>query len=405
MAQIAGQRSTGQTISEGRLWRQIDDKIALLETDKAPLMRLMLRMKRRAKVESPRVEWLEDDYVARWGQNGSTTIANVTASTTIWVTDGTVFKAGDLGYVPKIITSSSKGEIFRVTAVSGNVLTVIRNVGGNGLDTMNASAAIRLIGSAYEEGATIPTMKSTTKATRTTYTQIFRTVLNFTGTQLASKNYGTLSEGELAFEHKKKMVEHLEQMNAALLWGARSEDLTGGPSGNPIRTTDGLRAAISTNITNGNGTLTWKVFEAWTRSCFRYGNQRKVLLASRLLASAINQWGHNFLMVKPGETKLGVRIKQIEVAHGELGMISDEMLEDGIASQNGFSGTSFIVDLDELEYVYLGANGVNRDTRVMRDVIKDGADRKVDEIATEGGFKVKQEKYHGMLYNVSDFSA
>jgi hypothetical protein len=79
------------------------------------------------------------------------------------------------------------------------------------------------------------------------------------------------------------------------------------------------------------------------------------------------------------------------------------MLEDGVSGKNGFGGLAFSIDLDELWYCFLKNNGVNRDTHVILDAIKDVDDGKTDEILTEFSFKVKLEKYHGMLYNVTDF--
>lgn len=406
MAQVAGQRTTGQTISEGRLYRQIDDNIVLIDPDKAPLVTLTMKMRKRKPVVSPRIEWLEDDYVQRFGQLSTTTVNGVTGSTSVIVTDGTVFKVGDVFYVPKAGSSSTAGELCRVTAISTNTLTVVRDVGGAGVDTISASSYLRLIGSAYEEGGALPAMKSTTPVTRTNYTQIIRTVVDFTNTQLASKAYGTLTDSERAYYHRKFMVEHLEQMNAALIWGRKSESLTGGPSSKPIRTTDGINSVISTNITDANGILTRRTFENWCRTCFRYGNKsQKLLLASPLLCQAINEWGNSFLMVKPGETRFGVRIQEIETSAGTLMMVRDWMLEDPASGANGFSGWGFILDMDCIEYNYLAANGESRDTKVMQDVVQDGADRKVDQILTECSFKIKQEKRHGKIFNITSYQA
>lgn len=405
MAQKVGTRSTNQSITaEGVLVREVGEELVLLEPNGAPLLTFIMKMKKRKAVYSPRYEWLEDDYVARWGTNSSDTVNAVTTSTTVTVVDGTLFVPGDLFLVPKAISSSAAPEICRVTVVAGNVLTVVRNVGsGATIAAINPDVALRILGSASEEGALPPSAKSTTIATKTTYTQIFRTTIDLTGTQMASKLYGSPG-GERKRLHKKKLVEHKQKMNISALFGQAAEALTGGANGNPIRTTMGLNSRISSNVTDANGTLTRKTFEAFSQSAFRYGKQTKLFLASPRVISAIHDWGNSFLMVKPMEKVFGVDINRVQTGHGEFLLARDWMLEDSVASQ-GFSGLAFSVDLDDTGYIYLNENGQNRDTRVKQDAIKDGRDGVVDEILTEGGYWFRHEKKFSKLFNVSDYSA
>lgn len=405
MAQISGQRSTGHAITnENILVREVGDQIAMLDPNETPLVTFLMKLNKRRGVYSPRVEWLEDDYVARWSQNGTTTIAAATASTTITVTDGTLFAPGDLIVAPVAATSSDKPEVIRVVSVATNVLTTIRNVGGLGLNAINANASIRILGSAEEEGATPQSGKTTIKSTETSYTEIFRTPVEFTKTQVASKVYG-INGSERKREHKKKLVEHKQKMNIAALFNAASEDLTGGPNGKPIRTTQGLNSVITTNVVDAGGLLTKKTFEEFSRSVFRYGSKKKLLLAAPMVISAIHEWGNSFLQLKPGETKFGVNIQRVRTGHGEFVLANDWMLEDGVSGQNGFGATAFAVDLDNCEYVYLSENGESRDTKLMLDIVKDGRDAYVDEILSECGFCFKVEKTHGKIYNVTDYSA
>jgi hypothetical protein len=109
--------------------------------------------------------------------------------------------------------------------------------------------------------------------------------------------------------------------------------------------------------------------------------------------------------MKPSERVYGVNVQQIETGHGVFMLVRDWMLEDGVTGGNGFAGMAFAVDLDEIEYFYLNENGLNRDTHITENAVVDGADRIVDEILTEGGFAIHQEKYHAKLYNVTDYSA
>jgi hypothetical protein len=163
----------------------------------------------------------------------------------------------------------------------------------------------------------------------------------------------------------------------------------------------GLIPAIKTNITDAGGTLTKKVFEGFSRQAFRYGNNTKILLAAPTIKSAINEWAREFLLVKPGETKYGVKIQQIETAHGTWLLVNDWMLES--VGSYGFGATALSVDLDQIRYMYLSNNGINRDTAIHEDVVNTGEDKVVDEILTEGGYAIQQEKYHARLFNVQDY--
>lgn len=402
MPQIIGVRDTRQSITgESSLIRQVDDQISLLEPNETPLVTLTMQLKKRKGVYTPRVEWLEDDYCARWGQaDGSG--ANSSA-TSLGVVDGTAFVAGDVFVVPNAATSSTAPEMVRVTAVSTNTLTIVRGVGSTAA-AIPANAALRILGSAAEEGAVPPNAKTTNVTTKLSYTQIFRTAINLSKTQVASKLYGR-PNGERKREQKKKLVEHKQKMNSQALFGYASEAMTGGANGGPVRTTAGLNGVIQTNVVDAGGLLTKKTFEAFARSSFRYGSTQKLLLAAPRVISAIHDWGNSFLLVEPGEKMFGVNVEKVQTGHGVFVLARDWMLEDGVSGQNGFGSMAIAIDLDSTEYFYLEGNGESRDTRILEDVVKDGRDAYVDEILTEGGFRFMYEKKFAKLYNVTDYSA
>ena len=402
MANVQGTRTTSQQISDTALVRQVDDRIADVEPNTAVLVTLLNKLRKREAVKSPRVEWFERDYVPRWATMGSAATPNNASSTLVTVTDGTLFVPGDMFVVPKIVSSSAAPELCRVVSIGSNTLTVVRDVGSAGIDTIPANGALRIVGCAFEENSAFPTAKSTAKVPKLTYTQIFRTATDFSRTAASSEAYGA-ANGDRKLEHRYKLIEHKEKLNAALLWGRASEGLTAGPNSNPLRTTAGLRSIISTNIVDAGGTLTVKKFDEFARLAFRYGPKQKILVACPLLKGAITAWAASHLMVKPGEDHFGVNIMNVETAYGTWAVVLDYMLEAGVAGQYGFASLGFSVDLDQISYVYLNNNGINSDTHVELDAIKDGKDGFRDEILTEGGYKIKLEKNHGMLYNITDY--
>src|SRR5437879_6577379 len=114
--------------------------------------------------------------------------------TNIVVVDGTIFNVGDLvAVVRSLANSQSSPEVVRVTAISTNTLTITRNIGGFA-DTIQASNDLRILGPSLAEGDNFPSMRSTTKAVLTSYTQIFRTSIQITKSMSAQLQFGAQNE-------------------------------------------------------------------------------------------------------------------------------------------------------------------------------------------------------------------
>jgi len=403
MAQVAF-RTTAQFVTDNTLIRRVDGEIAYIDPDVAPLITMLNRLQGTVPTDSPRFEWLESDYVARWASVGATTADAATNSTSLPVTDGTLFVAGDLFAVPNAVNSATAPEIVRVTVVSTNTLTVVRNVGGNGLVQIVPGAALRLLGPAYEEFAAVPAAKMVPPTTKIGYTQIQRTSLKFSGTAQASKVYG-INGNAYTEEQKIKLKEHKQKLNAQLIWGAGSEDLTGGPvNGYPIRTSPGIRSVISSNVVDAGGTLSRKKLDTFALTAFRYGSSNKLLLSSGKIINAINAWAKSHLRVEKVENTLGLSITRVVTGAGEWALVYDKMLEDGVSGKNGFSGWALSLDMDNIKYRPLSGNSINRDTHLVEYpqgvTTNDGT---IGEYITESGFQIKQEKTHALLYNVEDY--
>lgn len=402
MAQLIGTRTTYQTRdTETRLIRDVSEQIAYLEPNEAGLITLLnaVQSQRKATI-NPKFEWLEKDYVARWGTADSAGYNN--SVTTVNVTDGTQFNVGDLVLVPKDVNDSTAPEVFRVTAVNTNALTVVRGVGGNAASIV-ANSPLRILGSAAEEYGSKPTPKSAYSSTVYNYTQILRTGVALSGTQMASATYGGVNEwdGNL----REKGIEHKIKMNSQFLFGKASESMTGGPNGNPIRTTAGVNAFISTNVYNAGGTLSRKGLEEFARMSFRYGKSEKVLIACPLVVSAVTAWANSQMMVTMSESDFGMKVQRVRTGHGDWILVRDWMLENPSGSTLGFGGWALSLDLDNVLYRYLEANGVNRDTKLVELSMENqaGVDGKYAEYISEIGLQVKLEKTHAKMYNVTGY--
>ncbi len=399
MPQIVGQRTTSTTITETRQVRQVDQEMAELQPNVAPLVTLLNKMKGKMKpAKSFRLEWFEDDYVADWAQNSGATVNANASSTTITVTDGTLWVKGDIGAILQAASSANQPERFRVVSVAGNVLTVVRNVGSTGLRQLDADASILILGQAHEEGDTPVSAKTTQKVPKISYTEIFKKYLEFTRTELQSGKYAS-GGNDRKQEQNKLMREFKIGMNKSFMFGAAAEDLSGGPNGKPIRTTMGLFSVISTNKYDANGLLTVKAFQNFSEMAFDYGSDTKLLIASPKVISAVTMWSKNHLRLEPNDKVYGIEVSRIVTGHGTWLLAKDKTLKNGIAGKNGMNGWAFSVDLDNIEPMAL------QQPRLSENVIADGRDGEVDEILGEVGLKIKLEKTHAWLYNAAEYES
>lgn len=408
MAQFTGVRTTYQTDTpENRIVRRVDDDLSLLEPNEGPLITLLLQLKKRSSTDTPRLEWYEDDYVARWVNMSAT--AMIAGDTTMILATAGMVVAGDVLAVPGAVTSNAVPELVRVVSnASGDGVTwvVSRGFAGTTAGAIAANAPLRILGSAYQENDPFPNSKVRRPDQKLSYTQIFRTSCQFSKTQVATRTYNAPG-GERQREHKKKLKEHKIAMNSSFLFGKASETMDYAGTGRPLRTTMGINSVISANGTavDAGGALTYLTFEEFSRRAFRYGKNTKLLLCAPILKSAITFWGFSKLLISPGETRLGVNIQKVITAHGTWLLTNDWMLENSaLGSTTGFGGMGFSIDLDQLDMRYLNANGENRNTHIIENAVKDGRDGYMDEILTEAGLVIKQPLYHTKLYNITSFT-
>ena len=398
MANVQVARSTYQAITgEGIQVREIGDRIALLDRDVTPLLVMSINAKRKKPSKSPRIEQIEDDVRGLWDYHASNaTISSV--ATGILVSDGTLFAAGDLVAVQKANSSSAAEEIVRVTAISSNTLTVTRNIGGAGADSINVNQALRIIGSAFAEGADLGSVRSTTKTTITSYTQIFREPIKITGTMQATEVYG---EPDEEYQIAKAQIELKKSIEAAGLWGRASESLAAPAS---VRTTMGFKSRVSTNVNDMATTATLTKWNTVSETAFRYSQHRKLLIAAPAVHSGINYFAQNALQTQVESTVFGVNIKRLVLPHGELLLAPNWLMEAGVAAQAGYNDEFYIIDLEAVTLYYLNGNGVNRDVALYRDVVKAGADATTHEVRGELAWIFVNEKKHSRGFNCSSYA-
>lgn len=376
---ITGVRSTAN-INQDQRKIDMAKEIALLEPNAAPLTVLLKQIEGKSQAAiNPEYKHLEDELAPRWDLlNGA--ITNV--ATSVIVDNGSYFSIGDVVLVP------STGEQMLVTNVATNTLTVTRGWGVTAAQAASDNADITIIANASAEGATLQTAKTTKPATITNYTQIIKTPFEVTGTEDSSELFGGR---DMTYLSKKAGIEHKKDLERAFLFGEKKEDTTGTT---PRRFTGGLRQWISTNVVDAGGSLTESEMETLCRMVFRYGSSTKTILASPLLVSAINAWAGGKLQTVSTDKTYGISVMRYLSGHGQLNIVKHNLLEQA------YSGTSFIIDVDNIKYRFL----TGRDTTLKTNTQANDEDKRKDYYLTEAGIHVMQERTMGVLKNVTSYA-
>jgi len=397
-------RSFNQFVTDTTNVRDVSEQMVLLEPDAAPLFVLTNKAKRKQPTIGPRFEWVEDNEVSLWGQS-SQTVDYSSAATNILVADGTLFGVGDIVAVPKAQSSSAAPEVFLVTAISTNTLTITRGVGSSGADTISATGSLRILASAFKEDDNIGQQRYTAKTVQISYAQIFKTPVKVTHTAASTKQYGA-PQGERKYQLVKSLIRHRSEIEAAGLWSRASESLN---SPSSRWTTMGWLSRIATNKTDASTTATITTWNTFSETCFRYGEKQKLLLCAPKVISALNFYSQNKLLTRVGDTVFGVKIARFEMALGEFMLANDYRLgtsDIGFPGGNSFATHAYSIDLPSVAMRYLQGGGDNLigDTKLYENVLPDGSTTRTDEYRSQVGWEIRHEKKHAWMFDLSAYA-
>jgi hypothetical protein len=224
-------------------------------------------------------------------------------------------------------------------------------------------------------------------------TQIFRRPWHVTGTAYASENQTNPHDWD--HQAHKTGIEHKRDINRGLMFNAGTavEDTSGSQ---PRRTSRGLIGSITTNLTDAGGTLTETEFNTFMRSLGRYGNSRRTLIASPIVAGVLNTYAAGKVQLSQSEKTYGVDMQTFTGPFGSLRLVVDWELEG-----SKWGGYAIAVDWASLAYRWLGNSKVSRDSHVKENIQTNDEDGRKDEWVTECGLEVSEEKKLGILYGVT----
>lgn len=284
-------------------------------------------------------------------------------------------------------------EIVWVTASSvADTLTVSRNKGGGAAAAMNDGDILLVIGSHYEEGASVPTAVAHSPDVVTNYTQIFRNSLFLTRTATKTR----LRTGDALKEAKRECLEmHAIGMEKAFLFGDAVS--TTGSLGQPDRTTMGVLNFLSTNTQDFSGGTDINTWETFMADIFKYGSTEKVFLCGNTALKVLNAMGraHYHVEVTPSDQTYGVQMLTYVTPFGTLQLKTHPLLSESAT----FTSSGFVLDTKNLVYRYLTGS----DTMYKENAQTPGDDALKNEFLTECGLELQFEQTHGYAYGMTTF--
>lgn len=400
MAALTTTRAVARFSTDTTLPRDVSEDMIIREPNANRLFVLTGANKRKRGSDVPKFEWFENQEVTFWGQaNGTTSYTSV--STGIFVVDVTIFAVGDIVSVPATTAATSE-EIFLVTAVSGantGTLTVTRGWGGAGADTIGSSVSLRILASAMAEDDDTPTQRYSADTAKTSYCQIFRTPVVITHTAASTRKYGG---PDRKTQLLKAMIRHRSEIEAAGLWSRANESLSGSSS---RWSTMGLKQIISTNKTAVSTTLTQTIFNTFSETAFRFGEDQKMLITAPKILSAINNFSLGKMNTYVDDKVFGLSLQRYIAPLGEYLLHNNYRMEAGITSQNGYDDEAYSIDLPSVEMRFLdGGEGLIGDTKLYQDVEQVGTTVRTDEYRSQLGWGFRHESKHAIMYGVTAYS-
>lgn len=377
MPPIIGMRGT-ESVAPDQKYIEMSNQIKMLVPDETPFTTFLTSLSKQ-KTGWPEFKALEDDVLPRFdavvGAGGTATTFNVAT--------GTKFRPGD------IIIATRTGEQMRVESIATNALTTTR--GATPVALVDADE-ILIAGSAQPEGDLSRIPVSANPSTVVNYTQILRRSWELTGTAYASENETAPQDWD--YQAAKVGIEHKRDLERTLLFGVPSKVTAS--NGQPMRTTGGLLYWIKSNQMDAGGGFSEDEFNTFSRTLFRYGAKRKVLMGSPLATSVLNTFPQSKVRIAQTERKYGISITTFVSAFGELGLVTNWELEGA-----KYGGVLVGYDPANVRYRYLQNSKANRDSHVNTSIQPPDADTRRDEWMTEMGLEVNLEKTAGIVTGIT----
>lgn len=366
----------------------------------APLFALMAKTKKE-NVDDPEFSWWEEalrpvrlsvNYSTGYSSSDNTIV--VDADDGAAVSGGLRVVAGDVLQIEKTETATYDAELVLVSSVTSDTTIVIkRGIAGSSGASLADNVFLTKIGNAYEEGSLSPDISNRNPTKKTNYVQIFKTAVGLTNT--ASKTYARTGDA-WTNDKKRKMFDHSNAIEFALLFGRNHEDTSGTF---PKRYTAGLRKQVTTNVTifsttPTEDTLLSAIYPVFNFSAGGGAGDQRLILAGNVFLNSLNKLARsstNSRITFDGVVKVyGMSLQRWITPQGEFLIKTHPLMN----LHGKYSSYGFIIDPTGLVWRPM------RDTKFEDNIQAPDADLRKGQWLTEAGLEVQHEETMGILGNV-----
>ena len=347
---------------------------------------------------------------------------------------GTGFTSGPVIVYYKI-TALADSDINRKDVVSADYIKAVYIPGANraaGTNTSNnvgvvsfdaadtlefeADAPGQVVGTAHAEGSGAPDGWRDEFYTNEGYAQIFKTsVPLFSGTSMATRYRG--ESDEFVRVYQEKLMEHKMDIENAMLFGyGMASDTVGnaspGDSSTDTRKTWGILPYTEINgqvkqftyASSGYDDFVDAMSDIFDAESGAGGN--KLVLASRSIMNWLNKLGGTSFLgntmaygdnpfnvdVSKGASMFeGVNVTKVDTLYGTLNFVMEPLL------RGPWVNHAVAIDMANVAYRPLAANGKSRDTFVKQNIQGTDVDGRKDMILTEAGLEISLPETHAVL--------
>jgi len=391
MATTTAQKLVSELTTD-RLKIDMADDIEQLEPSAAQLT-LLLRKLNSKPCTQETVEWQEAEL-----EDSLDTIATTqNSTTTIGVTDSTVWHKWDIGIVPLT------GFKFIVSTASAAALPIVQLDAGTAT-TATAGQNIFRLGNALDEGGDAIDPVEGTPVTVTNMVQIFEKSWQVSESLDNSDVFGG---GERARLTAQKRIDHEAEIERVLFFGERADSLAGingaiaAPNllgGAEFYINASSSGATSTNVAGSLSESTWVGFLA---DLYTYHMEKpRYIFASEWLMRALSSWAGGKLKMVPKDRTYGIAIDEYIHPFGAPCYIINNrrVLKNGEATSNvGYEGYNFGLCLELMKL----RPQQNLNTKLIPNIENPGARRVMDKIITYLSLEMRLPECHGILYGVT----
>jgi len=408
MAYSTGSKDTANATSDRRNYDLIGESIHEIWPHEAPFQVFLNKLSKEPTIDPKPTKLVHE---AGWVDKVFYFAADISAETNAAV-EATKGGSDNVGYL-------IPGMVCRVKATGGaspaDVIILIQTVDNQqqiDFDTVSGTYAnindqdqVQVISTGFARGTDKATATYDTVSTEFSYTQIFKTVVDVTGTMKATELFGGSEYNRLMSD---KAREHKIEIERQYVLGKISSTLVDA-SANTVYLSEGMLGYIegnSTNIfTNTYANYPWDDFvddmETWYNKGGNRSTNEKLFLAGSSVVSHFSKigegklWADATVNMSIGEAAPGLKVYSINHPWGTLNVVHEPVLR-GDSTNAFYKDYAIGVDMDNVFHMPLAGNGENRDTHIVYD-LQTSYDKTIHQYLTESALLPINYKTHALM--------